>query len=133
MEPKGPLPYSQQLAILPCSEQDQYSPCPLPTSCRSILIFSSHLYLGLPSSLFPSGFLTKILYAPLLAPIYSMCPAHLSIGDLITRIIFGEEYRSLSSSLLSFLQFPVTLYRLGQNILLGVLYSYTLCLHPPST
>jgi hypothetical protein len=52
---------------------------------------------------------------------------------LITRIIFGEEYRSLSSSLLSFLQFPVTLYRLGQNILLGVLYSYTLSLHPPST
>jgi hypothetical protein len=28
-----------------------------PTSCRSILILSFHLRLGLPSGLFPSGFL----------------------------------------------------------------------------
>jgi hypothetical protein len=32
---------------------------PHPTSYRSILIFSSHLHLGLHSSLCPSGFLTK--------------------------------------------------------------------------
>jgi len=30
-----------------------------PTSWRSILVLSSHLYLGLPSGLFPSGFSTK--------------------------------------------------------------------------
>ena len=42
----------------------QYIP-PHPTSCRSILLLSSHLRLGLPSGLFPSGFSTKILYTPL--------------------------------------------------------------------
>ena len=35
---------------------------PHPTSCRSILIISTHLRLGLPSGLFPSGFPTKTLY-----------------------------------------------------------------------
>ena len=37
---------------------------PHPTSCRSILILSIHLSLGLPSGLFPSGFRTKTLYTP---------------------------------------------------------------------
>jgi len=35
---------------------------PHPTSWRSILILSSHLCLGLPSFVFPSGFPTKTLY-----------------------------------------------------------------------
>ena len=35
---------------------------PHPTSCRSILILSFHLSLGLSSGLFPSGFPTKTLY-----------------------------------------------------------------------
>ena len=41
------------------------SPYPQPTSWRSILILSTHLRLGLPSGLFPSGFPTRTLYAPL--------------------------------------------------------------------
>ena len=35
---------------------------PHPTSSRSIVILSSHLRMGLPSGLFPSGFPTKFLY-----------------------------------------------------------------------
>ena len=35
---------------------------PHPTSWRSILILSTHLRLGLPSGLFPSGFPTKTIF-----------------------------------------------------------------------
>ena len=38
-----------------------------PISWRSTLILSSHLRLGLPSGHFPSGFLTKTRYTPLLS------------------------------------------------------------------
>ena len=41
---------------------------PHPTSWISILILFSHLWLGLPSGFFPSGFPTKILYTTLLYP-----------------------------------------------------------------
>ena len=41
---------------------------PNPTSWRSIIILSSHLRLGLPSGLFPSGFPTSTLYTPLPSP-----------------------------------------------------------------
>jgi hypothetical protein len=39
---------------------------PHPTSWRSILILSTHLCLGLPSGLLPSGFPSKTLYTPLI-------------------------------------------------------------------
>ena len=52
---------------LSCASPIQ-STYPHPTFWRSILILSTHLCLGLPSGLFPSGFPTKTLYAPLSSP-----------------------------------------------------------------
>ena len=46
--------------------------------------------------------------------------------DFITRKMLGEEYRSLSSSLYSFLHILVTASLLGPNILLNTLFSNTL-------
>jgi len=100
---------------------------PHATSWRSILILSSHLRLVLPSGFFSSGFPTKTPYTHL-PPVRTICPAHLILLDFITRTIFVEEYRSLSSSLCSFLHSAVSSSLLGPNILLNALFSNTLSL-----
>jgi len=112
------LPHSQELANCLFSEPDQPRPYPYPTIWRSILILSSHLRLGLPSDLFPSGFPTKTLYTSVLYPIRATCSSHFILLDLTILIIFCEEYISLSSSLRTFLHCPVTSSPLGPNILL---------------
>ena len=134
-----------------------HSPPPHTTFWTSILILSSHLRQGFPSGLFPSGFPTKTIYTPIHSPdnrhlkavslsdlrtgrlypqeiflllIRVTCPAHLNHLDFITRTTLGEEYKSLSSSLCSFLHFSVTSSLLGSNILLSTLFSNTLNLRP---
>jgi hypothetical protein len=63
MEPECSIPNSQELSTCSYPEPDQSSPHHPPTSPRSILILSTHLRLGLPSCIFPSGFPTNNLYA----------------------------------------------------------------------
>jgi len=116
MEPEGSLPHSQEPATCSFSEPDQSSPCLHPTSWIFILILSSHLYQGLPSGLFPSGFPTKTMYAPLLSPIRVTLFFFLILLNFITQIIFGEEYRLWSSSLCCLLLFHVTSSLLDLNI-----------------
>ena len=128
MEPESLLPHSQVPAT-----------CPYPVPYR----FSPYSHITLPED--PSQYYPPIypwvfqvvsflqvsspkpcvrLCSPTLR---ATCPAHL-ILDLITRIIFGEQYRSLSFPLCSFLHTPVTSSLLGPNILLNTLFSNTLSL-----
>jgi hypothetical protein len=58
-----------------------------------------------------------------LSPMRASCPTNLIFLDLITRKILGEKYRSLSSSLCSFLPYPLTSSLLDPNILLSTLFS----------
>jgi hypothetical protein len=50
-----------------------------PAFLRSMLISSSHLHLRLPSVLFPSGFLIKILYAFLISPMEAVMSSGMSV------------------------------------------------------
>ena len=91
-----------------------------------------HITVILPSTFgstkwfLPSRFPTKTLYTP--PPIRATCPIHLILLDFITWTIFGEEHKPLSTSLCSFLHFPVTSSLLGPNILLNTLFSNILSL-----
>ena len=105
MEPEGSLPQSQMPTTCPYPEPDRCSPC-LPSNFLMI-----HLNIILPSMpgsskcSLSSGFPTITLYMPLLSPISATFPACLILLDFVTLIIFSEQYRSLSSSLCTFLQF----------------------------
>jgi len=127
MEPEYSISHSQEPATCPCTEPDQSGPCCHPTSWRSILILYSRLRLGLSSG----SFLRLPHQNPLCTspvPIIATCPAHLILLYLFTLIIFGEGYRSLSSSLCSFPHSPLTSPLLGPKILLNTLFSNNLSL-----
>ena len=100
---------------------------PYHTSCRSILILSTHLHQSFPSCLFPSGLSTKNLYETLSFPIRATCPAHLILLDFTTDTILGEVYRSHSSSLYILLHSPVISSLLGPNILRNIIFSKAIC------
>ena len=63
----------------------------------SLYALSVKVYVGVtaPLLLFPSGIPTKTLYAPL------HIPALLILFDFITRTVLGEQYGSLSSSIIT--------------------------------
>ena len=123
--PQGSLPPSQVSATCPYPEPTRSSPYPhiplpeYPSQYPPIYTWVSQLVF------FPQVSPPKP-YTPLLSHIHATCPAHLILLDVITRTIFGEEYRLLSSPLFSFLRSPVTPSLLGPNILLNTLFSNTL-------
>jgi hypothetical protein len=60
------------------------------------------------------------------------CHTNLILSDFIARTIVGEQYRSRSFSLWSFLHSPVTSSLLNLNTLLNTLFSNTPVYVPPS-
>ena len=72
------------------------------TSLKSVLVLFSHLWLDLWSGYLASGAPPK-LCMHLSCPSYVLDALPISFLDLITRIIFGEEYRTESSLLCSLL------------------------------
>ena len=111
MEPEGiftAFTTVHQLSLT--SARSIQSTPPHPTSRSYILILCSHLRLGLPSGLFPSGLPTKILNAPFLSPICATCTVHLIQLNFIAEAIFGEQYTSQGYSLRGALHSPLTSY-----------------------
>ena len=107
----------------------QPNPVHIPTSWRSNLILSTHLRLGLPSGLFPSGFPTKTPYAP--SPhLYTPHTQPISFFSILSPAQYwasstdhlAPRYAISSSA-------PVTLSLLGPNILLNTIFSNTLSFH----
>ena len=127
MERKRSLPQSQVPATCPYPEPARSSPYPH--------IPKIHLNIVLPCmpgspnwslSLIKFPHQNPVCAAPL--PTCATCPALLILLDFITRKIFAERYRSLSSSLCSFLHFLVTTSLLGSYILLSTLFPNTVSL-----
>ena len=96
LEPEGSLPHSQESGNCPYSEPHRSSPSPHPTSCRPILILSSHLRLGLPSGSslrFPHQ--TPVCTSPRSHTCYMPCASHSSWLDHLSKIWWGVQSTKL--------------------------------------
>jgi hypothetical protein len=128
MGPEGSLPCSQV-----CHWPLSWARCiqlKLSLSLMFSIILSYYLHLVLPSSLLPTGFSTKILYAFLISPMRATWPAYLFLLDLITLLTLGEAQKLWSSTLCSLFQPPATSSLLGPNIHLSALLHKHLNLCP---
>jgi len=77
----------------PYPEPDRSSPyLPFPLLEDLFVILFSHLRQGLRSGLLLSGLRNEALYEPFLSPISATFPDHLILLDLISRMIYSEEY-----------------------------------------
>ena len=103
MEPEGSLPHSQASATRP-----------YPRLAHAVHMPTAHFLEIHPNIIHPSTprspqrslslrFPHQDSIRPLSSPIRATCPAHLIRLDFTTRTILGKDYRSLSSSLCSFL------------------------------
>jgi hypothetical protein len=122
MEHEGPLPSSQEPAASPYPQPHDMSPHP-PTL---VILPPPQIYLRLQNIFLYSDFPTKVFCAHIISTIRATCPSHLILLNLVTLIIYGEEYILRTCSLYNFLYPHVTLSLLGLNIFLSILFPYTL-------
>ena len=118
MEPKRSLQHSQVPATCPYTEPARSSPYTHIPLTEDPSYYYPSIYTRVSQVVsFPQVSPTKPC-TPLFSRMRPTCSAHLILLDLINRIIFDEQYRSLSSSLCSFLHSTVISSHSGPNILL---------------
>ena len=114
MEPEGSLRHSQVPATSPYPEPARSSSCPHIAIPEDPSYYYPPIYaLVFQVALSPRFPHQNPIYN---SPLYVLHAPPISFSIFISQTILGEQYRSLSSSLCSFLHCPVTSSLLGPNI-----------------